>query len=168
MNGNMNLGKRVTLLEKDGGADIKKEISDLQATVTEIQTSVSTAQEEISNLENKVNAGNVYSTEEKVVATWIDGKPIYQKTIAFTFVGSSIANVDISDNIDNVLYAYAYAKNSKYMYNISMYTQGQGGQILYDYANPNKLRIKNTNSDFNNSSGYVTVQYTKTTDNPTN
>ena len=28
MNGNMNLGKRVTALEKDGGADIKKEISD--------------------------------------------------------------------------------------------------------------------------------------------
>lgn len=168
MNGNMNLGKRVSALEKDGGEDIKKEISDLQVAVTEIQASVSTAQEEISNLENKVNSGNVYSTEEKVVATWIDGKPIYQKTIAFTFVGSSTANIDISDNINDVLYAYAFAKNSKYMYNISMYTQGQGGQILYDYAKPNKLRIKNTNPDFDNSSGYVTVQYTKTTDNSPN
>ena len=108
-----------------------------------------------------------YSTEEKVVGTWIDGKPIYQKTIDFSFVGSSTVNVDISDNIYDVLYAYAFAKNSKYMYNISMYTQGQGGQILYDYANPNKLRIKNTNPDFDNSSGYVTVQYTKKTDNPT-
>ena len=167
MNGNMNLGKRVTLLEKDGGADIKKEISDLQNAVTEIQVSVSTAQEEISNLENKVNNGQVYSTEEKVVATWIDGKPIYQKTIAFTFVGSSTVYVDISDNIDIVLYAYAYAKNSKYMYNIAMYTQGIGGEFLYDYAHPNQLRIKNSNKDFDNSSGYVTVQYTKTTDNPT-
>ena len=55
MNGNMNLGKRVSALEKDGGADIKKEISDLQASVSEIQTSVSTVQEEITNLENKVN-----------------------------------------------------------------------------------------------------------------
>lgn len=167
MNGNMNLGKRVTALEKDGGADIKKEISDLQDAVTQAQEAITTAQVEITNLENKVNSGNVYSTEEKVVATWIDGRPIYQKTIAFTFVGSSTVIVDISDNIDIVLYAYAYAKNSKYMYNISMYTQGQGGQFLYDYNNPNKLRIKNTNPDFDNSSGYLTVQYTKTTDNPT-
>ena len=167
MNGNMNLGKRVSVLEKDGGADIKKEISDLQVAVAEAQNAIKTAQGEITNLENKVNSGYVYSTEEKVVGTWIDGKPIYQKTIDFSFVGSSTVNVDISDNIYDVLYAYAFAKNSKYMYNISMYTQGQGGQILYDYANPNKLRIKNTNPDFDNSSGYVTVQYTKKTDNPT-
>lgn len=167
MNGNMNLGKRVTALEKDGGADIKKEISDLQVAVATVQGAVTTAQNDIDALETKVNSGQMYSTEEKVVATWIDGKPIYQKTIAFTFVGSSTVNVDISDNIELVLYVYAYAKNSKYMYNISMYTQGQGGQILYDYANPNKLRIKNTNPDFDNSSGYVTVQYTKITDNPT-
>ena len=168
MNGNMSLGKRVNALEKDGGANIKKEISDLQASVSEMQSSVTTVQEEITNLENKVNSSSEFSTAEKVVGKWIDGKPIYQKTIAFTFVGSSTANVDISDNIDNVLYAYAYAKNNKYMYNISLYTQGQGGQFLYDYAKPNKLRIKNTNPDFDNSSGYVTVQYTKTTDNPTN
>lgn len=167
MNGNMNLGRRVTALEKDGGADIKKEISDLQVAVAETQVAITTVQEEITNLETKVNSSTEYSTAEKVVATWIDGKPIYQKTIPFTFVGSSTVNVDISDNINDVLYTYAFAKNSKYMYTISMYTQGIGGQFLYDYAQPNKLRIKNTNSDFDNSSGYVTVQYTKTTDNPT-
>ena len=81
MNGNMSLGKRVLALEKDGGADIKKEISDLQVSVSEIQASVSTVQEEISNLENKVNSGHVYTTEEKVVGTWIGGKTLYEKTI---------------------------------------------------------------------------------------
>ena len=106
-----------------------------------------------------------YSTEEQLTGRrWIDGKPIYQKTIAFSFENSSTVYVDISDDIDVVLYAYGFAKNSKYMYNISMYTQGTGGQFLYDYAHPNQLRIRNTNSDFDNSSGYVTVQYTKTTD----
>ena len=73
MNGNMNLGKRVLALEKDGGADIKKEISDLQEAVT-------TAQNDIDALETKVNAGHVYSTEEKVVGTWIDGTTAYEKT----------------------------------------------------------------------------------------
>lgn len=28
---------------------------------------------------------NVYSTEEKIVGTWIDGKPIYRKVITSTF-----------------------------------------------------------------------------------
>lgn len=28
---------------------------------------------------------NVYSTEEKIVGTWIDGKPIYRKVIVTTF-----------------------------------------------------------------------------------
>lgn len=28
---------------------------------------------------------NVYSTEEKIVGTWIDGKPIYRKVIVSTF-----------------------------------------------------------------------------------
>ena len=106
-----------------------------------------------------------YSIKEQLTGRrWIDGKPIYQKTIEFSFISSSTVYVDISDNIDAVICAYAFAKNSKYMYTISMYTQGTGGQILYDYAYPNKLRIRNTNSDFDKSSGYVTVQYTKTTD----
>ena len=76
----MNLGKRVTALEKDGGADIKKEISDLQVSVAEAQAAITTAQEEISNLETKVNSGHVYSTDEKVVGKWIDGRNIYEKT----------------------------------------------------------------------------------------
>lgn len=106
-----------------------------------------------------------YSTEEQLTGKrWTDGKPIYQKTIEFSFESSSTVYVDISDDIDIVLYAYGFAKNSKYMYNISMYTQGIGGQFLYDYAYPNQLRIRNTNSDFDKSSGYVTVMYTKTTD----
>ena len=77
MNGNMNLGKRVTALEKDGGEDIKKEISDLQDAVT-------TAQNDIDALETKVNSGHVYSTEEKIVGTWVDGKQLFQKTFPFT------------------------------------------------------------------------------------
>ena len=93
MNGNMNLGKRVTVLEKEGGADIKKEISDLQASVSEMQSSVTTVQEEITNLENKVNVGHVYSTEEKVVGAWLDGRSIYEKTW-------QIDNISVNNNLD--------------------------------------------------------------------
>ena len=163
MNGNMNLGKRVTALEKDGGADIKKEISDLQASVSEMQSSVTTVQEEISNLENKVNSGHVYSTEEKVVGKWIDGKPIYEKIMTGTFNGekstlylgdvdveSIIGVVNLADgsavaigmNLNNVYYAAAdYTKSTG---NIEVYAKGW---TLVGCV--------------------VTVQYTKTTDTAT-
>ena len=93
MNGNMNLGKRVTVLEKGGGADIKKEISDLQDGLKTAQEDIATAQEEISNLENKVNSGHVYSTVEKAVGTWIDGRTIYERTW-------TIANTNATNNWD--------------------------------------------------------------------
>lgn len=95
MNGNMNLGKRVTALEKDGGADIKKEISDLQVAVT-------TAQSDIDALETKVNSGHVYSTEEKVVGTWIDGKPIYEISYYATSIPASSSASTILGTISNV------------------------------------------------------------------
>ena len=93
MNGNMNLGKRVTALEKDGGADIKKEISDLQVAVAEAQVAVTTAQNDINTLETKVNSGHVYSTDEKVVGKWIDGRNVYEKTW-------KVDNVTVNNNWD--------------------------------------------------------------------
>ena len=47
----------------------------------------------------------VYSTEEKEVGTWIDGKPLYQKTIVLenqTISGTEITILDIT-NYDIVL-----------------------------------------------------------------
>ena len=163
MNGNMNLGKRVAALEKDGGADIKKEISDLQAAVTEIQTSVTTAQEEISNLENKVNSLNVYSTDEQIVATWIDGKPIYQKTII-------INNPTIATDVP---YAHGISNFKHLIYSNIGYSSSEG----IEYAEP--IHVANDfsrNSYVDSTNIYitakgktytqlrVTLQYTKTTD----
>lgn len=115
MNGNMNLGKRVTVLEKDGGADIKKEISVLQEEVSTTKNAVKTAQNEIDALETKVNSGHVYSTEEKVVGAWIDGRTIYEKT--WTVENTSVqTNWDVTNeyfvNIAFVTSAYLYDTDS--------------------------------------------------------
>lgn len=115
MNGNMNLGKRVTALEKDGGADIKKEISDLQVAVAEAQEAVTTAQNEIGALETKVNSGHVYSTDEKVVGKWLDGRSIYEKTWKVDNVTVNtnwdVTNTDF-ENIDFVTSACLYDTDS--------------------------------------------------------
>ena len=154
MNGNMNLGKRVTALEKDGGADIKKEISDLQDAVTKTQASVSTVQGEITNLENKVNAGHVYSTEEKVVGSWIDGRTIYEKTWTIENVSATnnwdVTNTDF-ENISFVTSAYLYDTDSENTRFVSVSTRKLTSTSIRFY----------TNSDWASIDAY-TLQYVKT------
>ena len=56
-----------------------------------------------------VNDDNLheYSTEEKVVGKWIDGKPIYEKVINGTIIGSPADWTNFYDctnlNIDNMI-----------------------------------------------------------------
>lgn len=154
MNGNMNLGKRVTALEKDGGADIKKEISDLQVAVATVQNAVTTAQNDINALETKVNSGHVYSTDEKVVGKWIDGRSIYEKTW-------QIENVTATNNWD---------VTNEYFGNIAFVTSA----FLYDTDSENtrcvavsSRKLTSTSIRFYTGSDWAsidayTLQYVKT------
>ena len=117
-----------------------------------------------------------YSTDEKVVGTWIDGKPLYQKTIIGTMPncsteGTSVAS-NIQHNIANVDLAFItnvfvkdftdwpatstltrplfYALNSGSQMKVSI------GRTIIQYANAAKT--------YNGSTVYTTIQYTKTTD----
>ena len=154
MNGNMNLGKRVSVLEKDGGADIKKEISDLQASVSEMQSTVTTVQKEITNLENKVNSGHVYSTDEKVVGKWLDGRSIYEKTWQIDNVTASnnwdVTNADF-ENIAFVTSAFLYDTDSDSTRCVAVSSRKLTSTSIRFY----------TNSDWASIDAY-TLQYVKT------
>lgn len=166
MNGNMNLGKRVTALEKDGGADIKKEISDLQVAVATVQNAVTTAQTDIDALETKVNRGHVYSTDETVCGTWIDGKTLYEKT----FIGSTSdsSNWTVLDttsnlNIDKICHEKAnWRSTDGYWYEGNKVDNSYA--FLYRCGNEN---IQYLTTGMNLTSITVTIQYTKTTESTT-
>lgn len=166
MNGNMNLGKRVTLLEKDGGAEIKKEISDLQAVVAEAQEAITTAQGEITNLENKVNSGNVYSTEEKVVATWIDGRHVYERVVYGTDSSNDRTWVDTGIIIPNVDIFMTCEKGIKNPIEWDMFDDRVNALVT---PSTGAVKVKqNISSSTVEFTFYVVLHYTKTTDNPTN
>ena len=108
-----------------------------------------------------------YSTNEQVVGTWIDGKPIYQKTINFTTPSTSGTFFTIPEIVDI----------SK-LVNIDGYmlpSNGWRGRIN-TYQSPTSFTFWNFNEDTKQfyfstpSSEYlscdacVTLQYTKTTD----
>lgn len=166
MNGNMNLGKRVTALEKDGGADIKKEISDLQDAVATVQNAVTTAQSDIDALETKVNSGHVYSTDEKVVGKWIDGKTLYEKT----FIGSVSENSEwtVLDTTSNLNIDKICHEKANWFSTDGYWYEGNKVDNVYSFLyRCGKENIQYVTTGMNMTSITVTIKYTKTTDNPT-
>lgn len=110
--------------------------------------------------DSPVSVGNDtdYSTTEKIVGTWIDGKPIYQKTVASTLISSS-GWTDQPHNISNIDFAQIIG------FSIANYTLGgTNNNSLMAHVGTVNLEIYNNNSGLYGKTAYVTFQYTKTTD----
>lgn len=105
-----------------------------------------------------------YSTTEKVCGTWIDGKPLYRKTIIFgALPNNSIKTVAINiSNLKQLVSLSGFARSSI----------NRGGITLpHAVSNPIALFCDDTNvavyttsdrTDYNNA--YIYIEYTKTTD----
>lgn len=111
---------------------------------------------------NELDERSNYSTEEQVVGTWIDGKPIYKKVYSINVSGTSY-NRDISSlNIDNLI-------------KINGISQGNPRTMNYYSSSTDNLRVFITGDNkLYISSGetyptkpfttIVILEYTKTTD----
>lgn len=111
---------------------------------------------EIKNVVNEnaniLEESNTYSTTEKVVGTWIDGKPIYRK--AYSISGSLVQN--------------AWTTLTS-LSNVATLTKGlMGGSSNNCVWNDVLLRVLNNNIQYYSPLGHayswLIVEYTKTTD----
>lgn len=106
---------------------------------------------------------HTYSFDEQVVGTWVDGKPVYEKTY---FVDNLVRN-DTWQTVATITSFKRLVKISATFYNSSI----QGGVNYQLSRNQPQLQITNAGviqyaivaatgmTDF-----YLTVRYTKTTD----
>lgn len=105
-----------------------------------------------------------FSTDEKVIGRWVNGKPLYQKTVAIT----------IGSGVQSVVYSFPEA-NIEYLVDYSGYIYWTSAEILpipwYSDGDWNISAKMSGNRDviisthgYNGKSGYITVIYTKTTD----
>jgi len=105
-----------------------------------------------------------YSTNEQVIGTWTNGKPLYQKSFAFSPPFSS-GNNNLTLNISN-----AIIRNWEVyvLDNVSdPVTIGEGNEIRVVNANSSRIVVWINNSTLpylSNGEIDVTVRYTKTTD----
>ena len=127
-----------------------------------------------------MSAENSYSTDEQVVGTWIDGKPLYQRTIAVTVPTTTADYTTVtSDNIRIANNASLKCYDGYYIYidgasrnNICMfdryYALPSDTRVMYTMllsgGNEDMFRIRNNRTAANGLQGYVTCKYTKTTD----
>ena len=112
----------------------------------------------------------VYSTEEQRIGTWIDGKPLYRKTIKFT------DNITKEISIEHKINNFGRLINSSG--NITFYNSEHALPVIYPSdmakygvgiysANATKVVVEvgtQIISEGNPSNLIVTLEYTKTTD----
>lgn len=107
---------------------------------------------------------NDYSTSEKIVGTWIDGSLLYQKTISFTTSSSggaktigSITNLKTVVDIKGVLFLASAVVPLAWLYSTADASTAYVGAIV----SGTNVQVMSGGADYNNKSGYVTIQYTK-------
>lgn len=115
----------------------------------------------------------IYSEEEREVGVWIDGRPLYQKTAAFGSIGAGSQTVPMGiSNVGDVvaLSATAVLPNGSLVVlpltyaNTSLIPNYGVGVAEYNPTTGNVTL--NIGADRTLSRGYITLQYTKTTDTP--
>ena len=127
----------------------------------------------IESLKTLKGGSTNYSTEEQVVGTWIDEKPLYQKTYVYsstipsnTWVAIGTLSSDIVNNVhyiegtihnDNIAHKFMFGGRSGDSNTMALVNEEQSK--LYIYA----ARESDTWSN-----AVVTIRYTKTTDSANN
>jgi hypothetical protein len=122
------------------------------------------------------NASNNYSTEEQIVGRWIDGKPLYQKTIIGNFESSDkITEIQVDDlNIDIIVNITGitndFSGTTKYQRLIPMVFGGVNSASITERLSIYYRNNADGKSILLNYGGVavneyiITIQYTKTTD----
>lgn len=106
-----------------------------------------------------------YSTSEQVIGTWIDGKPLYEKTINYGALPST-PNIERDVNhgipdVDTIWIADGFATNGTFVNQLNL--SGVNNAEWFFGVTATYIRCM-AQSDRSNYSAYVVLRYTKVTD----
>ena len=121
------------------------------------------------NVENAISTSDIYSTEERVIGTWL-GKPLYRKVIQHNGLqANATTNVATIENCETILVkeAYLISKNeTRLSYPLNLI--GYGGNTsdkVYIYSEQNTIKVYSNGGWSDTAWGLdIVVEYTKTTD----
>lgn len=102
--------------------------------------------------------GHKYSTEEKVVGEWIDGRPIYEQTIRQS-VTSSMFNITHDETFEIKKFD-GFLKNNTDVFPLNFYWSS--GDYINTFHRNNTFMIKIVGESLDEI--FIIIQYTKSTD----
>lgn len=107
----------------------------------------------------KIKSTHNYSTEEQIVGTWIDGKPIYEKTYILNNK-SLLKGNNIFDTIENVKIIISKGRINDYSL-----PYGDGGEYVMIVSSNNEIGLWSNNGFYGQTVNIIlTINYIKTTD----
>lgn len=149
----------------------KETLQEYNTRLAENNTSLDDVLNAVNNLPERGTGGggssNVYSLEETVIGTWINGKPLYRKVVFISEIGNA-GNLEVPYNIPDVeliwvdeTAAFAFAS-----YETIPASSTYGGDLwIRAWTNMNLKVIRlRTPANLTGYSAYITLAYTKTTD----
>lgn len=109
-----------------------------------------------------------YSENEQIIGTWIDGKPLYQKTINVGYLSGSASNTQLNHNIANIdkivgIETIGVNEQSGASKTLDTPDTQAGNNRLTTYVSKTLVNVYHENSA-PTMRAFVTVRYTKTTD----
>lgn len=118
-------------------------------------------------IKDAFNKGDLYSTDERLIGQWVDGKPLYQKSFVISSQSADVGEYNISSfgisNVETMLPIEAVVTNGSVM-NGAWFSASNYLTVNYNLSDT-ILRVyaptQNTNFPLR-----VTARYTKTTDSP--
>jgi hypothetical protein len=148
----------VNKVTSDDMNEIKSVVNTNYGEVGDITTLNTTDKTSIVNAINELKDAEIYSTSEvKTNKIWIDGKPIYRKAIEIN-VGTTEVSYSIANNISQ---AWIDMGNSWCTWGGNRTYPLPRLMAEYYITNDFKLTVK---SSTGTNTGYVVIEYTKTTD----
>ena len=109
----------------------------------------------------------IYSDEEREVGVWRDGKPLYEKTLTLSAWSTSSNWIDIEHgiaNVDKIVDAKGFIIDTSGSFTpIPQPRSGESKGFTIDFTTQYLSYLNNWKATIG---GYLTVQYTKSTDTP--
>ena len=107
---------------------------------------------------------SAYSTEETVIGTWIDGKPLYRKVLSSTTISDSNVDFTLPSNIDFMSTDKVEIKSGGFSFFSDRYTNANDLIQIFKF-NATTLRVVLGSAWKGNfKSAIIVIEYTKTTD----
>ena len=108
-----------------------------------------------------------YSTDEQIIGTWIDGKPIYRKVFEISSIATGNADlVNIADlKIENLVNMWGTMKNSAgHMYPMPLTDSSSNYSVIFIRASEAIRGRASDGSGATITKVTIILEYTKTTD----